>query len=158
MIRHHPLQGVPSWLAAAMVASIPFFIQWPQTHHFSSQTLQWLFGFFPVQIQDLMSISYMVFSQIPLAFSLPFPASPLSLKATCPGLLSILGCSSHVPFFSTTLPSSRKDPFPNSCALPFTFTSVLVRGIQAGQEAGADAEAMEGCYLLVCLNSSPDFL
>jgi len=23
-------------------------------------------------------------------------------------------------------------------------------GIQAGQEAGADAEAMEGCYLLAC--------
>jgi hypothetical protein len=37
------------------------------------------------------------------------------------------------------------------------YTSILLfitkevrTGIQAGQEAGADAEAMEGCYLLAC--------
>jgi hypothetical protein len=31
------------------------------------------------------------------------------------------------------------------------FTTKEVRtGTQAGQEAGADAEAMEGCYLLAC--------
>jgi hypothetical protein len=29
--------------------------------------------------------------------------------------------------------------------LPF-----ITKGTQAGQEAGADAEAMEGCYLLAC--------
>ena len=38
------------------------------------------------------------------------------------------------------------------------YTSVLLfitkevrTGTQAGQEAGADAEAMEGCFLLACL-------
>jgi hypothetical protein len=36
-----------------------------------------------------------------------------------------------------------------------TYTSTLLLitkavGTQAGQEAGADAEAMEGCYLLAC--------
>ena len=38
------------------------------------------------------------------------------------------------------------------------YTSILLfitkevrTGTQAGQEAGADAEAMEGCYLLACL-------
>jgi hypothetical protein len=30
------------------------------------------------------------------------------------------------------------------------FTTKERTGIQAGQEAGADAEAMEGCYLLAC--------
>jgi hypothetical protein len=37
------------------------------------------------------------------------------------------------------------------------YTSILLfitkevrTGTQAGQEAGADAEAMEGCYLLAC--------
>ena len=31
-------------------------------------------------------------------------------------------------------------------------------GTQAGQGAGVDAEDMEGCSLLACLSSSPDFL
>ena len=30
-------------------------------------------------------------------------------------------------------------------------TKEVRTGTQAGQEAGADAEAMEGCYLLACL-------
>jgi hypothetical protein len=29
-------------------------------------------------------------------------------------------------------------------------TKEIGTGTQAGQEAGADAEAMEGCYLLAC--------
>jgi hypothetical protein len=32
----------------------------------------------------------------------------------------------------------------------YTSTLLLRTGIQAGQEAGADTEAMEGCYLLAC--------
>jgi hypothetical protein len=37
----------------------------------------------------------------------------------------------------------------------YTFTLLFITkevrtGTQAGQEAGADAEAMEGCYLLAC--------
>jgi hypothetical protein len=34
--------------------------------------------------------------------------------------------------------------FPNCCSSPKEVTT----GTQASQEAGADAEAMEGCYLL----------
>jgi hypothetical protein len=34
----------------------------------------------------------------------------------------------------------------------------ITKGTQAGQKAGADAEAMEGCSLLTCLSSSPDIL
>jgi hypothetical protein len=30
----------------------------------------------------------------------------------------------------------------------YTSTLLFITGTQAGQEAGADAEAMEGCYLL----------
>jgi hypothetical protein len=30
-------------------------------------------------------------------------------------------------------------------------------GTQAGQEAGADAEAMEGCSLLACLSTRDDY-
>jgi hypothetical protein len=36
--------------------------------------------------------------------------------------------------------------FPHCCSSPKEFRT----GTQAGQEAGADAEAMEGCYLLAC--------
>jgi hypothetical protein len=42
--------------------------------------------------------------------------------------------------------------------IQLTYTSILLfitkevrTGTQAGQEAGADAEAMEGCSLLACL-------
>jgi len=35
---------------------------------------------------------------------------------------------------------------PHSCSSP----KEVRTGTQAGQEAGADAEAMEGCYLLAC--------
>jgi hypothetical protein len=40
-----------------------------------------------------------------------------------------------------------------SCSLPCCCSSPkeVRTGTQAGQEAGADAEAMEGCSLLVCL-------
>jgi hypothetical protein len=34
--------------------------------------------------------------------------------------------------------------------LPFITKREVRTGTQAGQEAGADAEAMEGCYLLAC--------
>jgi hypothetical protein len=39
----------------------------------------------------------------------------------------------------------------------YTFTLLFITkevttGIQAGQEAGIDAEAMEGCYLLSCFH------
>jgi hypothetical protein len=36
--------------------------------------------------------------------------------------------------------------FPHCCSSP----EEVRTGTQAGQEAGADAEAMEGCYLLAC--------
>jgi hypothetical protein len=36
--------------------------------------------------------------------------------------------------------------FPHCCSSP----KEVRTGTQAGQEAGADAEAMEGCYLLAC--------
>ena len=32
----------------------------------------------------------------------------------------------------------------------YTSTLLFITGTQAGQEAGADAEAMEGCSLLAC--------
>jgi hypothetical protein len=35
---------------------------------------------------------------------------------------------------------------PHCCSSP----KEVRTGTQAGQEAGADAEAMEGCYLLAC--------
>jgi hypothetical protein len=35
---------------------------------------------------------------------------------------------------------------PHCCSSP----KEVRTGIQAGQETGADAEAMEGCYLLAC--------
>jgi hypothetical protein len=37
-------------------------------------------------------------------------------------------------------------------------TKEVRTGTQAGQEAGADAEAMEGCDLLVCLLAQPALL
>ena len=36
--------------------------------------------------------------------------------------------------------------FPHCCSSP----KEVRTGTQAGQEAGADAEAMEGCYFLAC--------
>jgi hypothetical protein len=37
---------------------------------------------------------------------------------------------------------------PNRCSSP----KEVRTGTQAGQEAGVDAEAMEGCYLLACFS------
>jgi hypothetical protein len=37
---------------------------------------------------------------------------------------------------------------PHCCSSP----KEVKIGIQAGQKAGADAEAMEGCYLLACFS------
>jgi hypothetical protein len=34
---------------------------------------------------------------------------------------------------------------------PLFITKKVRTGTEAGQEAGADAEAMEGCFLLACL-------
>jgi hypothetical protein len=72
----------------------------------------------------------------------------------------------HNPgFYSCTNIMTKKQVGEERVYLAYTsmllfITREVRTGIQAGQEAGADAEAMEGCSLLACLPwlAQPDLL
>jgi hypothetical protein len=69
-------------------------------------------------------------------------------------LLMLRECLSQ-GFYSCTNIMTKKQVGEERVYLAYTsillfITKEVRTGTQAGQEAGADAEAMEGCYLLAC--------
>jgi hypothetical protein len=60
-------------------------------------------------------------------------------------------------FYSWTNIMTKKQVGEERICLAYTSILLLITkevrtGTQSGQEAGADAEAMEGCFLLACLH------
>jgi hypothetical protein len=68
---------------------------------------------------------------------------------------STLGDCLSQGFYSCTNITTKKQVGEERVYSAYTFTLLLITkevrtGTQAGQEAGADAEAVEGCYLVAC--------
>jgi hypothetical protein len=62
-------------------------------------------------------------------------------------------------FYSYTNIMTKKQVGEERVYSAYTSTLLFItKGTQAGQEAGADAETMEECYLLACLLASPVLL
>jgi hypothetical protein len=104
-----------------------------------------IFSLVEPQWQQILSWSIYVFSELTIPCSMTSWLLPgflaslvrVSIPAQTSRLRSKLGRKGFIRLI-----------LPNSCSSPKKART----GTQAGQEAGADAEAMEGCSLLACFS------
>jgi hypothetical protein len=91
---------------------------------------------------------------VPISFK-NFPTSLNQKFKTCTMFFSVSQCLSQ-GFYSCTNIMTKKQVGEERAYLAYTSTLLFITKevrtrTQAGQKAGADAEAMEGCSLLACL-------